>query len=436
MEFLEGQSLRQYLNERGPVPMKLAIEWMRQLCGALKEAHAANLVHRDIKLSNIFLVENSDAPPSVKLLDFGLAKAINGGAEETLTESGVVLGSPAYMSPEQVRAASVGSASDIWSLGVVLYEMLSGARPFRGDTSAAILAAIAADPPVPLHSAAPHVSPSLETVVNRCLRKMPSERFASVVELASALDAVATVASSHWASPIVDTFGGTATESHTLHTVGLAAAGLSVAGLSEPLEEASSDPADAAYGDRPSVSRITATQASTTLPVMFAPRAPRVSLGTWVLGGAVLLALGSVGLLGVSADAPAALTPAPEGALGVQGSATAPPVQSSEAMAPESALEPSSSEWTEPSSSADEVQSESGAAAPVAAVPSLEKDDPRELAPRRAVAPRVEQRIHALKSKPSAADSELAATARSGTSSPPSQAERAPTPALFEEPDF
>jgi serine/threonine-protein kinase len=187
MELLEGQTLRQYLNDRGCVPLAQAVTWMLQLCAALEEAHAQNIVHRDITPSNVFLVKREGQSAQVKLLDFGLAKDLDCTPTDHVTESGVVIGSPAYMSPEQLRGGSVTSSSDIWSLGVLFYEMLSGCRPFPGERNPAVLAAIAADPPVPIHEVVRDVPPAVARIVGRCLRKATTERFETVEALASHL---------------------------------------------------------------------------------------------------------------------------------------------------------------------------------------------------------------------------------------------------------
>jgi serine/threonine-protein kinase len=187
MEFLEGQSLREYLGSHGTVAVPQAVKWILELCAALREAHAINLIHRDIKPSNVFIVEGPNVDPYIKLVDFGLAKVFSGPVEESVTESGMVVGSPAYMSPEQVRSAPLNPQTDIWSLGVVLYEMVSGLRPFHGAGSAGVLAAIAADQPTPLSEVASHAPPELGRVVAKCLRKTESERFATVDDLTAAL---------------------------------------------------------------------------------------------------------------------------------------------------------------------------------------------------------------------------------------------------------
>jgi eukaryotic-like serine/threonine-protein kinase len=190
MEHLEGEDLACLL-ARDPVPPALAIELVLQACVAMQEAHAAGVIHRDLKPSNLFLVRRTDGKPLLKVLDFGISKVVAGhelGTSNSLTLPQAILGSPTYMSPEQIRASKVLDArSDIWSIGVILYELLTQQRPFSGSTISALLVSIATDTPTAPSSLVAYLPKKLDAVVLRCLEKEPAARFASVEELSAAL---------------------------------------------------------------------------------------------------------------------------------------------------------------------------------------------------------------------------------------------------------
>lgn len=182
MEYLEGRDLGAELAESGPLPVARAVDVVLQACAGVAAAHALGIVHRDIKPSNLIR-----CGATIKVVDFGIAKSLEGDGG-TLTETSDTFGSPRYMSPEQVRSTKrVDVRTDVWSLGVVLYELLSGEVPFAGDTAGAILAAIVADDPPPLRPRVPGVSPGLEAIVLRCLEKDRERRTQSVDELAARL---------------------------------------------------------------------------------------------------------------------------------------------------------------------------------------------------------------------------------------------------------
>ncbi|HZJ52583.1 MAG TPA: serine/threonine-protein kinase, partial [Myxococcaceae bacterium] len=192
-ELLKGESLRQRL-AHGRVPLDTALDWGSQLAQGLAAAHARGIVHRDVKPDNVFLTSDGH----VKLLDFGIAKLAEASRgegphdllDETVTptdertRTGAILGTPAYMSPEQVRGERVDARTDIFSLGAILYEMLSGRRPFPGDSLAESGHAILRDEPPPLAG----VPPPLMQLIRRCLAKEPEARFQSARDLAFALE--------------------------------------------------------------------------------------------------------------------------------------------------------------------------------------------------------------------------------------------------------
>ena len=204
-ELLEGETLRALVNQ-GPVSTKRALSIAHDVADALAAAHARGIVHRDVKPENVFLTEDGH----VKLLDFGLARqqAVPSGALDTrsptvpvLTESGSILGTVAYMPPEQARGLPVDHRSDQFSLGVTLYEMLSGRRPFHGEDAASLVSAILRDEPESLATAAPSAPVGVRLVVERCLAKEPGERYASTRDLARDLAAWREQASGGPASP-------------------------------------------------------------------------------------------------------------------------------------------------------------------------------------------------------------------------------------------
>jgi serine/threonine protein kinase len=189
MEYVDGFSLRR-LQAAGPIPPSRAINIALQICSALQEAHALGLIHRDLKPANVLITRHAGALDVVKVVDFGLAKGFF-GSEHELTAAGQVLGTPMYMSPEQIRDEPCDPRSDIYSLGVLLYRSLTGKTPFAKGSTATMLMANLYDAPKTFHEVAPEVDvpPSLEFVVLRCLEKLPADRFANVLELRKALGA-------------------------------------------------------------------------------------------------------------------------------------------------------------------------------------------------------------------------------------------------------
>jgi serine/threonine protein kinase len=192
MEYLEGNDLAHVLQTQGPISVRAAATYVIQACDALAEAHAAGIIHRDIKPANLFLTTRRDGSPLIKVLDFGISKA------NQLTETGLVgtntqalLGSPLYMSPEQMNSPrQVDGRSDIWSLGITLYQLTTGRPPFSAETLPALFVQIVQGAPHPMREVRPDVPDAFAQTVMRCLEKDPQRRFASVDELARALAAL------------------------------------------------------------------------------------------------------------------------------------------------------------------------------------------------------------------------------------------------------
>jgi Tol biopolymer transport system component len=195
-ELLEGGTLRQQL-ERGPMPVRKAIEYGVQIAHGLAAAHDKGIVHRDLKPENLFVTKDG----RVKILDFGLAKLMQrdlSGDETTMThrtDPGMVLGTVGYMSPEQVRGTAVDHRADIFAFGAILYEMLTGKRAFQRSTSAETMTAILRDDPPSISQVAPLTPPGMQRVVQRCLEKNPEQRFQSAADLAFALEALSETSS-------------------------------------------------------------------------------------------------------------------------------------------------------------------------------------------------------------------------------------------------
>ena len=193
LEFLDGEDVSQMLETRGaPTPIAEAVDIVLEALEAIAEAHAMGIVHRDLKPGNLFLARKANGARTVKVLDFGISKATNpfalGNSDHALTSTRSMLGSPLYMSPEQLRSSkNVDRRSDIWALGVILYEMLGGVVPFNGDTLGELFVAILEQPVVPVGHRRPEVPPALADVVHRCLERDPARRVQDAAELAQLL---------------------------------------------------------------------------------------------------------------------------------------------------------------------------------------------------------------------------------------------------------
>lgn len=191
MEYLQGSDLQAVLRDEGPLPLVDAVDYLLQACEALAEAHALGIVHRDIKPANLFLTRRADGSPCVKVLDFGISKVALSealGPETAPAQTTLAMGSPYYMSPEQLRAASdIDQRTDVWSLGVTLYQLLTGTWPFSGISLPQISVAIVESPVPSVRKLRPKLPAALDVVIAKCLAKDRAGRWANVGELAEAL---------------------------------------------------------------------------------------------------------------------------------------------------------------------------------------------------------------------------------------------------------
>ena len=192
MEFLEGEDLAQRIARERQLPIADVVRLFIQACMGLHDAHAKGIVHRDVKPSNLFLATRSSGRVVLKILDFGIAKAAPSTTNPSLTRTTAVLGSPQYMSPEQLSSTkTVDARSDMWSLAAAFYEALTGVAAFPAQTLAELHVKILLEPPVAPHALRPEVPADLEGIVLKCLAKAPDERYASIAEVQRDLESIA-----------------------------------------------------------------------------------------------------------------------------------------------------------------------------------------------------------------------------------------------------
>src|SRR5260370_3133146 len=168
MELVEGESLEQLIARRPPLPLSLKLTYAIQACRAFDYAHKRGIVHRDIKPANVMLSKDG----TVKVVDFGIARVL----ESSKTQTGMLMGTFAYMSPEHYHAEAADERSDIWSFGVLLFELLTYQRPFSGDAPAALMNKICQQEPTALHGVAPHSPPDFDAVLQRIFLQVPWDR--------------------------------------------------------------------------------------------------------------------------------------------------------------------------------------------------------------------------------------------------------------------
>jgi eukaryotic-like serine/threonine-protein kinase len=193
MEFLEGRDLSKWLEQQGPLSAEQAVDFVLQASVAVADAHSLGIIHRDLKPANLFCVRRSDGQFVIKVLDFGISKLTDAGRgseppRASVTQTAALMGSPLYMSPEQMRSAKdVDARTDIWALGIILFQLLAGRAPFFGETVTEVAVQVGSDPPPPLGGFRSDVPQGLEAVIFRCLEKDRRNRYANVAELALAL---------------------------------------------------------------------------------------------------------------------------------------------------------------------------------------------------------------------------------------------------------
>lgn len=210
MEYLDGVDLSEHLYTRGSLPYPEACEYVLQACHALAEAHGHGIIHRDLKLANLFLTRDASGAPVIKVLDFGVSKILDDSDDEETSVGGVprarlverkmpadsivtkvsdMLGSPSYMAPEQILSAKdVDAGSDIWSLGVILYRLITGKPPFEANSLGELIQRVVRDPIPSLRAARPDVPKGLERIVERCLERDRRKRLSDAMELARLLE--------------------------------------------------------------------------------------------------------------------------------------------------------------------------------------------------------------------------------------------------------
>ena len=188
MEYLEGNDLSHLVRSRGALPVADAVLYVLHTCEAMAEAHSIGIIHRDLKPANLFLTRGADGALTIKVLDFGISKTLDEQDEVELTRTTALLGSPLYMSPEQLRSArEVTVQSDIWSLGAILYQLLVGEVPFNTRAFSELIMMVNMQAPPPMATLRGGIPPGLEAAALRCLEKKPEARFANVGELAWAI---------------------------------------------------------------------------------------------------------------------------------------------------------------------------------------------------------------------------------------------------------
>lgn len=332
MEYLEGSDLDALIKQKGPLPPAVAALYAIQVCEALSEAHSLGIIHRDLKPSNLFLTHRLDGTASIKVLDFGISKLLGKGPDFEMTKTETVLGSPLYMSPEQMRSArSVDARSDIWSLGVILYKLTTGKLPFLAENITELVLKVLETVPASPSALRREVSPAFDPIILRCLRKNRDERYPDVAALAAAL------------APLAPPGAGAPIEAMSRLLASAPASAVAVADVlspsaAPPIAEghtparASSPQREASAFEAPAAPGRGAERTNNSWEGS-SPARPRPRLGATLLVVAGIVGVLAVGL-GVIFRGPSAPSPAASGA--TAGATIAAPIQELPLLAPSS----------------------------------------------------------------------------------------------------
>ncbi len=309
MEFLEGRDLAAVLKQRGPLGVEEAVGYVLEACEGIAEAHAVGIIHRDVKPSNFFVCERGGGRTVVKVLDFGVSKMSGGTSTQpdvSLTNSSALLGSPLYMSPEQMASAKdVDHRTDIWSLGVTLFELVAGLVPFGGESVTEVIANVLQRPPASLRDLRPSLPPEFIEVVGRSLAKERDARYQNVAELAAAIAPFGPRLSALSVERITDTLRAArivaGSDADPLGKTSAAPSGPAPSGPPASQLARSSSPASpgdavaAVSGRAPGMGASTAQPVSSDREESAARPSPRPARRGYVAAALAVLAVGAVG---------------------------------------------------------------------------------------------------------------------------------------------
>jgi serine/threonine-protein kinase len=289
MEYLEGHTLHRAIREAGHFPEERAAHVARQICRALREAHSLGVIHRDLKPANIFLVEHGDETDFVKILDFGLVKNVSETKTEDLTQTGLFMGSPKYMAPEQIRGDRVDARTDIYALGIIIYEMITGKVPFDRPNSVNILMAHVNEEPPPIRQMNPNtqVSVAFEETIARCMAKEPDQRFRSMDEVLAALKRIG-------GANLGATYNGAATGEFRA----LAVSGTAPRGVNHNADTGSGPTADRSVATLTGSGSIVSSVANEAI-VIATPSVPPPKSGNGARGSLIAMFVGALGIAGI-----------------------------------------------------------------------------------------------------------------------------------------